>query len=544
MLRCYLLLAGLSCLCLAAGTTSHIRFSDVTAAAGVQWRHENGKTSEKYLIETMGGGGAFVDYDNDGLQDVFLVNSGGHKHSSEPSSGAHALYRNLGNGSFRDVTSQAGVRGGHYGMGVAAGDYDNDGFQDLYVTAFGRNILYRNRGDGSFEDVTDRAGLAVGLWSSSAAFFDMENDGDLDLFVCIYLDWDYDQNIYCGDRQADKRSYCHPDYFQAVPSLLFRNNGDGTFTDVTAEAGVDLPGKALGVVAGDVTGDGLADLYVANDAVANFLYINQGNGVFEEAGLLGGVAYGMTARAESGMGTDLGDVNSDGRLDLIVTNIDNENNNLYFNEGDGFFDDVTVRAGLGRVALLLSGFGVRFFDPDLDGDQDLAVLNGHVVDNVEYYKPGVEFLEAPLMLENRGGKFHDLGSAAGSVFGEKLVGRALATGDYDNDGRVDLLFVNNNQTPRLLHNESVVDGGWIGLRLIGSDSNRDAVGAVVTVTTSQRTLTGWRLGGGSYQAAHDPRLVFGLKPDEAIETIEIQWPAGTVRKVDALQPGRYHTVKE
>lgn len=527
-----------------AEINSGIHFSEVSSEAGITWRHINGKTPEKYLIETMGGGGAFLDYDNDGLMDIFLVNSGGHKESGQTFSAQHALYRNLGDGRFTDVTNEAGVARSHYGMGVAVGDFDNDGWQDLYVTAFGRNTLYRNQGDGSFEDITEQAGVGVGLWSTSAAFFDLENDGDLDLFVCVYLDWDYDKNIYCGDREAGKRSYCHPNYFGAIPSVLFRNNGDGTFTDITTEAGLDLPGKALGVVAGDLTGDDLADLYVANDAVANYLYLNQENGIFLESGLMSEVAYGMTARPESGMGTDMGDFNSDGWLDLIVTNIDNEHNNLYLNDGDGFFSDVTVTSGLGRVALLLSGFGVRFFDPDLDSDQDLVVLNGHVVDNVEYYKPQVDFAEPPLLLENQNARFRSLGSAAGEIFDRKLVGRALAAGDYDNDGRIDLLFVNNNGAPNLLHNDSRVAGKWIGFHLQGSRSNRDAVGALIEIETKTGWVRGWRLGGGSYQAAHDPRLVFGLASDAEVKKVVVKWPGGGRQEVRDFAMGRYNRVVE
>lgn len=520
-----------------------VRFADVTKSAGIDWIHQNGATPEKYLIETMGGGGGFLDFDNDGWMDIYLVNSGFHAHSGRQGRPSNALYRNRGDGTFEDVTMKAGLAGAGYGHGVAVGDYDNDGWADIYVTSFGPNILYRNRGDGSFEDVTSRARVAVGKWSTSAAFFDMDNDGDLDLFVCIYLDWAYDKNIYCGGKQEGYRSYCHPNYFNAISSVLFENQGDGSFREVTVQAGVDAPGKALGVVTGDVDGDGWQDIYVANDAVANFLFRNKGNGTFEEMALLAGVAYGVAARPESGMGTDFGDFNGDGRIDLIVTNIDAEMNNLYMNLGESFFSDVTIVNGLGAVALLYSGFGVRFADYDNDGDLDLVVLNGHVVDNVHLYRSGVEFAEPPLLLENLGSSFIDAAQGSGEIWGRKMVGRALATGDYDNDGDLDLLFVNNGQEPVLLRNEGGNRNPWMGLRLVGERSNRDAVGAVVTVRTSRREIVRQLHGGGSYQAAHDPRLIVGLGSDQP-ESIEIRWPSGIVQHLDPLDLRSYHTVYE
>ncbi len=524
--------------------SEQVQFVEVTESAGIRWQHQNGATAEKFLIETMGGGAAFLDFDRDGWLDLYLVNSGPHAHSPGKSKVVNALYRNNGDGTFRNVTQRAGVEGQAYGMGVAVGDYDNDGWPDIYVTNFGPDILYRNRGDGTFEDMTAKAGLQSNRWSTSAAFFDLENDGDLDLFVCVYLDWDFDKNVYCGDRREDRRSYCHPDYFQPISSLLFENRGNGTFVEVSKSSGVHLPGKALGVVTGDVNDDGLSDLYVANDAVANHLFLSLGKGKFEESALISEVAYGITARPESGMGTDLGDFNGDGRVDLVVTNIDYEMNNVYANQGDGFFDDVTISAQLGEVALPYSGFGVRWLDYDNDGDLDLVVLNGHVVDNIHYYKSGIEYAEPPLLLENQGGKFKDVGSAAGPIWQRKLVGRALAVGDYDNDGDPDLLFVNNNQPPVLLRNEGGSSRDWLGVHLVGSASNRDAVGARVTVKTDTRSLVRERHGGGSYQAAHDPRLVFGFESGEKIEKIWIRWPSGRKQELGPLDLRRYHTLQE
>ena len=521
-----------------------VQFVEVTQDAGIHWIHENGATPEKFLIETMGGGGAFLDFDNDGWMDIYLVNSGSHLRSSRKSAARNALYRNNGDGTFADVTQRAGVAANTYGMGVAVGDFDNDGWADIYLTSFGPNTLYRNRGDGTFEDVTTRAGAEVDGWSSSAAFFDMENDGDLDLFVCSYLSWSYEKNVYCGERREGYRSYCHPSYFETTPSVLLRNNGDGTFSDVTRQAGVDLPGKALAVVTGDINGDGLADIYVANDTVANFLFENRGEGRFEETGLVAGVAYGPSARPESGMGTDFGDVDGDGHIDLIVTNIDYENNNLYLNQGDGFFSDVTVTRDLGRVALLYSGFGVRLLDYDNDGDLDLVVVNGHVLDNIKLYHTAVEFVEPPLLLENAGRTFQDVSDRAGDIWKKPMVGRALATADYDNDGDPDLLLVNNGQPPILLRNEGGDRNNWLGIHLKGVQSNRDAVGAVVTMSTDRRRLVRHRHGGGSYQAAHDPRLVFGLQEGESVKRLEIVWPSGLKQQIKSPELRVYRTVIE
>ncbi|HSR69239.1 MAG TPA: CRTAC1 family protein [Acidobacteriota bacterium] len=522
-------------------------FADVTRAAGIEWVHRNGATPEKYLIETMGGGAAWLDFDGDGLLDLFLVDSGDHARSQGSIPGRNALYRNNGDGTFSDVASQAGLGGGFYGNGAAVGDYDNDGDPDLYVTAWGANRLYRNNGDGTFRDVTSAAGLGGEGWSTSAAFFDMDNDGDLDLFVCQYLDWDYPKEIYCGEKKEGYRSYCHPDQFQPVPSLLYRNNGDGTFSEVAEEAGAGLKGKALGVVTGDVDGDGDQDIYVANDAVANFLYRNDGKGVFREEGLMAEVAYGAAVEPESGMGTDLGDIDGDGSLDLIVTNIDYEMNNLYVNRHRDYFNDVTLGQGHGQGDLLYSGFGVRFFDKDNDGDLDLAVLNGHPLDNIHLYRDRVSGAQRPFLLENREGKFVEVGEKQGGVWTRPLDGRALASADYDNDGDIDLVFVNVGAAPVLLNNLLIGNGGgssFIGIRLSGNKSNRDGVGAKLTLETDRRTLFRERTGGGSYQAAHDPRLHFGLQSGEKPESLTIRWPSGLSQTVKELQPGRYHLIEE
>ncbi|HSR51020.1 MAG TPA: CRTAC1 family protein [Acidobacteriota bacterium] len=566
-------------------------FVDVTRQAGIEWTHRNGATEEKFLIETMGGGAAWLDFDGDGWLDLYLVDSGDHARSSGSTPGRHALYRNNGDGTFSDVAAKAGVQGGFYGNGAAVGDYDNDGDPDLYVTAWGANRLYRNNADGTFSDVTSKAAVEGQGWSTSAAFFDIDNDGDLDLFVCQYLDWDYDKEVYCGEKSQGRRSYCHPDQFGPVPSLLYRNNGDGTFSEVAEEAGVGVPGKALGVVTGDIDGDGDQDLYVANDAVANYLFRNRGDGTFVEEGLMAEVAYGMAVKPESGMGTDLGDVDGDGRLDLIVTNIDYEMNNLYVNRDADFFTDVTITQGHGQGDLLYSGFGVRFFDKDNDGDLDLAVLNGHPLDNIHLFRDRVTGAQMPFLLENRKGKLINVGEKQGGVWTRLLDGRALASADYDNDGDIDLVFVNVGAAPILLENQ-LIDGtaadaekpepsrassrqpaaatgvasqtqskqsdkrptdaagvensakSFLGVMLEGSKSNRDGVGARLTLKTDRRILFRERTGGGSYQAAHDPRIHFGLQAGEELESLTIRWPSGLTQSLQKLRQGRYQRIQE
>jgi hypothetical protein len=520
------------------------RFTDVTQESGIDWTHHSGASTQKYLIETMGGGGAFLDFDNDGWLDLFLVDSGSHVYSPTRSSAHHALYKNNGDGTFTEVTSKTGLEREGYGMGVAVGDLDNDGWSDLYVTYSGQNSLYRNRGDGTFEDITTQAGVAVNDWSTSAAFFDMDNDGDLDLFVCLYLDWGYEKELFCGLLEEGYRTYCNPRGYEPIASVLFQNNGDATFSDATAKAGVDIPGKALGVVTTDMNGDGFADIYVANDTAANFFFKNNGDGTFQEIGVAGGVAFGVNGEAESGMGVDSGDYNENGRVDLIVTNLDQEMNNLYTNQGDNWFIDRALEAGAGQVALPFSGFGVRLLDYDNDGDLDLVVLNGHILDNVHLFRKDITYAEPPLLLENRGGRFSNVGKESGEIWQRAMVGRALAAGDYDNDGDSDLLFVNNGQSAVLARNDGGNQNAWLGLKLVGQKSNRDGVGAVLTLTSHRRKIFRERSGGGSYQAAHDPRIVFGLGEGEEMISLEIRWPSGVVQTLDPLELRRYHVIQE
>jgi len=520
-----------------------ITFTDVTRDLGITWKHVNGATEDRYLIETMGGGAAFLDYNRDGRLDIFLVQSGCHKFSTRCVASGNALYRQNADGSFADVTAKAGVATGGYGQGVAVADYDNDGNPDLYVTAFDRNTLLRNNSDGTFTDVTDKAGVAAGGWSTSAAFFDYNRDGFADLFVGRYMEWNYEHNPFCGERRPGMRSYCHPDQFRAVSNRLYRNNRDGTFTDVTEAAGLTEPGKALGVVAFDFNQDGWPDLYVANDAVRNFLFRNNGNGTFTETALLAEVAYGSSGKPASGMGTDAADYNQDGQPDLFVTNIDFETNNLFQNQGDETFSDVTVTQNLGAVAILFSGFGTRFLDYDNDGDLDIVVANGHPLDNVHLFKQGVTGSERPFLLENRGGRFEEIGSHMGAPFARQYNGRGLAVGDYDNDGDSDLLIVENGGTPALLRNDGGNRNAWIGFELAGT-GNQVVTGTHVVVTSGGRHQVKELVGGASYCSAHDPRLLFGLGTSEKVDKVEVRWPGGSVTTLENPALRRYHPMQE
>jgi len=529
----------------AAQQTKPVVFTDVTATAKITWTHDNLATPDKYLIETMGGGGAFLDYDQDGWMDIFLVNSGPTLYHKPKSPIRNALYRNNRDGTFTDVTEKAGLAVKGFGQGVAVGDFNNDGYPDIYVTNFGNNTLYQNNCDGTFTDVTDKAGVGGSGWSTSAAFFDYDNDGYLDLFVCHYLDWDFSKNTFCGEPKPGYRSYCHPNNFKGVSNKLYHNNGDGTFTDVTRKAGIEsTEGKGLGVVCADINGDGWMDIFVANDAVRNFLFINNGDGTFTENALLAEVAYSMSGKPQSGMGCDFGDIDSDGLCDLVVTNIELEPNNVYHNNGDNTFNDITVSVGLAQVALLFSGFGVRFADYDNDGDLDLVIANGHPLDNIHLFRDGVTWAERPFVHDNIGGKFVDVSNERGEAMKKKYSGRGLAMGDFDNDGDEDFLLVQNGGPPVLLRNDGGNQNNWIGLRLIGTRSNRDAVGARVTLTAGNLKIVRQIVGGSSYCSAHDPRLLIGIGKRAKVDSIEIRWPSGAVVQINDALVNRYNTVKE
>ncbi|PYV80961.1 MAG: hypothetical protein DMG05_30740, partial [Acidobacteria bacterium] len=423
-------------------------------------------------------------------------------------------------------------------------DYDNDGNEDLYVTTYLGNILYHNNGDGTFTDVTQRAGVTDGRWSTSAAFLDYNNDGKLDLFVVHYVGFNFQNNVVCKDWEG-RPYYCHPDVYDGLPNTLYRNNGDGTFTDVSKVAGVFNPGgKGLGIVVADYDDDGYVDIFVANDAVANFLYHNKRDGTFEDVTLSSGTGYDRNGRPQSCMGTDFGDYDRDGKLDLIVTNLEFETHTLYRNKGDGTFEDSTHETGLGPATFYYAGWGTKFLDFDNDGFQDLFIANGGLLDNIELYKKGVTYAQRKLLLRNVNGKFVNETERYGSDLLIPTVARGAAFGDYDNDGDIDILVLNNDQPPNLLRNDGGNLNHWLKIKLIGTTSNRDAVGARVTVVSGDLKLVDQVKGGGSYLSANDLRVHFGLGSRTQIDSLEIKWPSGKVELRKNLKVDQILTIWE
>jgi hypothetical protein len=515
--------------------------------SGLVFRHENAMSPERYLPETMGPGCAFLDYDNDGWVDVYIVNSGPCDFFTPTRPLRNALYRNNRDGTFTDVTEKTGVAGGTFGMGVAVGDYDNDGYPDLFVTAYGRSILYHNNGDGTFTDVTQKAGLAAPGWTTSAVWFDYDNDGRLDLFVCSFVEFGLGKNVFCGDNKLGRRYYCIPRVFKPTPSLLFHNNGDGTFTEVSK--GTDVAralGKGLGVVATDVNNDGLLDLFVANDTVQNFLFVNRDRGRWEEVGLAAEVAFSANGQPRSGMGVDAADVDADGWQDLFVANVDQEMFSLYRNSGDESFVDAAHAHGIGQATRLLSGWGLKFFDFDNDGNVDLFLANGHPDDMVGSYGGKVTYREPLLLFRNDGKLLRNVSAEAGPAFAKTYPARGLAVGDYDNDGRVDVLVGNNGEVPLLLRNRAGEGNNWIGLRLEGTTANRDAIGAVLTWSVRGVKRSRLKTSGGSYLSSHDPREVIGLGTASRVDWLEIRWPRPSrrVERLEWVPVGRYLRVVE
>jgi enediyne biosynthesis protein E4 len=526
----------------AAGTG--VVFQEVPSqASAISWSHNNAHSPERQLPETVGAGCAFFDYDNDGWMDVYLVNSGPSDFFTPLAPLKNALYRNNRDGTFTDVTEKAGVAGGRFGMGVAAADYDGDAHVDLYVTNYGRNILYRNNGDGTFSDVTEKAGVPAPGWSTCATWFDFDNDGKLDLFVSSFVFYDKSQNPLCTDPTLKRRYYCVPRLFKPQPSRLFRNNGDGTFADVSRTSGIaDFPGKSFGAVATDVNNDGLMDLFVANDTMPNFLFVNKGGGKFEEVGLAAGVAYGETGRPRSGMGVDAADYDADGWQDIFVANIDQEFFSLYHNEKELIFSDQPGE--IAPATQLLSGWGLKFFDYDNDGDPDLFLVNGHPDDMIESRVPRVRYREPLLMFENTGRAFKDVSATSGTVFGKVFSGRGMATGDFDNDGDADVITSNNGEAPLLLRNEGGNRNNWLGLHLVSTKSNPAAIGATLVWRSGGIKRSRLKTGGGSYLSSHDPREILGIGAASKIDSIEIRWPSGTIDRLTNLPLNTYIRVQE
>jgi enediyne biosynthesis protein E4 len=525
-----------------------VLFEEVPAAAsGIAWRHSNGRSEEYFLPETTGAGCAFFDYDCDGWMDIYLVNSGKCDFLAPNPPLRNALYRNNRDGTFTDVTEKAGVAGGGYGMGAAVGDYDGDGWPDLYVSQYGRSILYHNNGDGTFTDVTDKAGVAAAGWASSAAWFDYDNDGRLDLFVCRFVDFDKTKNKFCGNEKTRERYYCIPRIYDSTRSWLFHNQGDGTFTDVSEKSGIAKAlGKAWGVVATDINNDGWMDLFVANDTVANFLFVNKGKGVFEETALEAGVGYSQSGRARSGMGVDSADFDQDGWQDLFVTNVDQEMYSIYRNNHDMTFEDMAGSTGLGRTTRLMSGWGVKFFDYDNDGNLDLFIANGHPDDKIEEHTSHVMYREPLLLFHNTGRGWENVSGAAGPAFAQNLAARGMAVGDFNNDGALDVLIAVNGGAPMLLKNVAAAENHWLGVRLIGKKANPDAIDAKITWQAGDLKRSRLKIGGGSYLSSHDPREVLGIGKRTKVDKLEIRWPqpSGQVETFTELPIDRYITIVE
>lgn len=516
----------------------HVRVS------GITWAHDNARSAQRYLPETVGAGCAFFDYDGDGWLDIYLVNSGASDFFTPRTPLKNALYRNNRNGTFTDVTDKAGVQGRGFGMGVAAGDYDGDGRVDIYVTNYGSNILYRNNGNGTFTDVTEKAQVAAPGWSTCAVWFDYDNDGRLDLFVSSFVFYNKSQNALCTDSRLNRTYYCIPRIFKPSPSRLFHNNGDGTFKDVSRESGIaNSLGKSFGAVATDINNDGLMDLFVANDTVENFLFLNKGNGKFEETGLLSGVAYSEAGKPRSGMGVDATDYDGDGWQDLFVANIDQELFSLYRNQKDNTFAD---EAGeIGQATRLLSGWGLKFFDYDNDGDPDLFLANGHPDDMIDAQVSSVKYREPLLMFENTGRAFRNVSAQSGAAFGKDYPARGMTVGDYDNDGDGDVLVSNNGEAPLLLRNEGGSRNNWLGLQLVATKSNPSAVGALITWRAAGGVKRSrLKTSGGSYLASHDPREVLGIGRATKFESVEIRWPSGAVDRLMNLPLNTYIVVVE
>lgn len=539
-------------LILGAAGSLPVYFSDMTSAIRVDFKHEASPTSNKYLIETMGGGVALLDVDNDGRLDIFFVN-GARLDDPMPAGAApdksarkywNRLYRQNVDGTFSEVTERAGLTGesqNRYGMGVATGDFDNDGFVDIYVTGYGGNTLYHNNGNGTFTDVTARAGVGASGWSTSAGFFDYDNDGHLDLFVGRYVEWTFEKNRYCGQVKPGARAYCHPDNFPGITNILYHNNGDGTFTDVSKQAGIANPnGKTLGVAFADFDGDGWMDIYAANDSVRCFLYRNKHDGTFTDVALASGAGYNEDGKTFAGMGTDFSDFDNDGWPDIVVTDLSNERYVLFRNNRDGTFTDATTETGLGRASLPYSGWSTRFIDYDNDGWKDLFVAQGHVMDTIETVSPNLKYRQPPLLLRNTAGRFAPVDG--GVAFKTEWAGRGAAFGDIDNDGDIDIVVTNVGQKAYILRNEGGNRNGWVGVQTTGVRSNRDGIGCRVKVVSATGKAQYYTVNtAAGYQSASDKRLIVGLGSDRIARLVEIRWPSGAVQKFENVKSGE--TVK-
>ena len=524
-----------------------VHFTDITAQAGIHFVRNSGAFGKKYLPETMGSGVCFIDYNNDGWQDILFVNSmdwpGHGKHKSSP-----ALYRNNRDGTFTDVTRQAGLDVEMYGMGCSVGDFDNDGYDDLYITALDHNHLFRNLGNDRFADVTAQAGVGSSGFSTGAAWFDYDNDGKLDLVVDHYVDWSIATDKFCSLDETHK-SYCTPELYKGESITLYHNLGHGRFKDVTKAAGLyDPSDKALGIALIDYDDDGWLDLLITNDTQPNKLYRNNHNGTFTESAFSAGVAYSDAGKARAGMGTDAADYDNSGRQSLVIGNFTNESIALYHNGGQGLFTNDALDAGIARPSANSLTFGAFFFDYNLDGLPDIFALNGHVADDIQVLQPSLSYAEPPLLFRNLGhGKFEDVSANVGAALREPVVGRGVAYADIDNDGDLDLVLTTSNGPARLLRNDGANQNDMLRVRLIGTRSNRDAIGTRVLLTTSTgQRMSGMVKSGSSYLSQSELPLTFGLgKPDAGNRIgLAIRWPSGQKETIGGIHPDQFITVKE
>ena len=524
--------------------SAQLHFTEVTSQAGIHFQHVDGRSGEKYFVEVYGSGAAWFDYDRDGDIDLYLVNGSDLPGTHSDILPTNALYCNNGDGTFTDVTVSAKVTDGGYGFGCCVGDYDNDGFKDLYVTNFGANLLYRNNGDSTFTDVTEGAGVGDKRWGTSAAFADYDNDGHLDLFVANYADYQLENNLVC--HRMNFRTYCPPDDFAGIPDALYRNNGDGTFRNITQEAEMfHTNGKGLGVAWGDYNNDGYPDLLVANDMTPDMLYRNNADGTFTDVALFVGVALSAQGVAMGGMGANFGDYDNDGWLDLVVTNFQDDPNSLHRNLRDSTFSDITYVTKFGGIGLPYVGWGVDFVDLDNDRHQDLFVVNGHVYDNIEKFEPTYTYAQQNHLFRNlRDGTFGEISDQCGPALRLKKVSRGAAFGDYDNDGDIDILITNSNQTPDLLRNDSINPNHWLIIETIGTQSNRDGIGARVKVTAGGMSQIREVKSGSSYLSQSDMRLHFGLGAAQKAVLVEIRWPSGVVDRFSDVKPNQFLQVTE
>jgi hypothetical protein len=533
---------------------SPVTFTDITSAAGITFKHSASATSQKYLPESMGAGVALLDYDNDGRLDLFFTNGArlddpmlkGAMPDKRDAKYWNRLYHQKPDGAFEDVTVRAGVKGEGYSMGAAAGDYDNDGWIDLYVTGYGVNILYRNDGDGTFTDVSKRLGVMAAGWGTSAAWLDYDRDGRLDLFIARYMVWDFERgSIYCGDPRPGLRAYCHPDNFKGETNLLYHQKADGSFEDVSATSKIADPnGKGLGVAIADFDGDRWPDIVVANDSVRQSLYRNRGDGTFEDIALPAGIGYDENGKTFAGMGVDAADYDDDGHPDIFMTALSNETYPLFHNNGDKTFTYETNATGIGQATVLYSGWGMRFIDVDNDGPRDIFVAQGHVLDTIEKTSSYLKYKQPPLLMRNTGKGFISISATAGQTFSASLAARGAAAGDINNDGQADIVIGVIDSAPIVLRSNGTKNH-WLGLSLIGTKSNRSAIGARVTVTDGAGRKRIYDVTpAGSYLSSSDPRLLIGLGASTSVRSIEILWPSNRTQIIENPAIDLYHTIKE